>query len=375
MSLFIGLMSGTSADGMDAALVECLPDQPARLIHAIGLDYEPAFSSQLRELAITAQASVEELALLDRAIAKISVQAVNQLLAEAGKRPTDICAIGSHGHTLRHKALRQQKLEEGFSWQVGDPSWIAEHSGICCIADFRRRDIAAGGQGAPLVPAFHQECLSDSASPRMVLNIGGIANLTVLGEQLAGFDCGPGNALMDEWCQLQWQQPQDFNGERAATGAVIPALLEQWQQQGEIHTYLQQPPPKSTGRELFNLDHLAINAGNHHEGHYHPEDVLATLSQLTANTIANAVRRFGHADGEILVCGGGVHNPDLMQRIRAALPGHTIDSSAVAGIDPDWMEAMAFAWLAYRTLNQLPGNAPQVTGAQGFRILGGIYPA
>lgn len=370
MSLFIGLMSGTSADGMDAALVRFETGKAPELIHACGLTYEQAFSQQLRQLAITTEASVEELALLDRKIAKLSVKAIRQLLAEANVDASAVSAIGSHGHTLRHKALRSRRLADGFSWQVGDPSWIAEHTGICCIADFRRRDIAAGGQGAPLVPAFHQACLGASDAPRMVLNIGGIANLTVLGEQLSGFDCGPGNALMDEWCCLQWQESQDSNGERAAKGKVIPELLTQWQSQGEIFSYLQQPPPKSTGRELFNLQALGDQLDS-----YDAHDVLATLSQYTADTIADAVERFGHSAGEILVCGGGVHNPDLMQRIQTALPHHQIRSTASAGIHPDWLEAMAFAWLAHQTLNHLPGNAPQVTGADGLRILGGIYPA
>lgn len=370
MSLFIGLMSGTSADGMDAALVQFENSKAPKLVHACGLEYEPKFSQQLRQLAITAEASVEELALLDRKIAKLSVKAIRQLLAEAQIDANTVCAIGSHGHTLRHKALRSRRLADGFSWQVGDPSWIAEHTGICCIADFRRRDIAAGGQGAPLVPAFHQACLGTSAAPRMVLNIGGIANLTVLGEQLSGFDCGPGNALMDEWCSLQWQEAQDSNGARAAQGEIIPELLARWQTQGEIFTYLQQPPPKSTGRELFNLQALGDQLN-----HYNAHDVLATLSQYSSNSIADAVVRFGHATGEILVCGGGVHNPDLMQRIQTALPNHQIHSTTNAGIHPDWLEAMAFAWLAHQTLNHLPGNAPQVTGADGLRILGGIYPA
>ena len=370
MSLFIGLMSGTSADGMDAALVRFETGKAPELVHACGLAYEQAFSQQLRQLAITTEASVEELALLDRKIAKLSVKAVRQLLTEANVDASTVSAIGSHGHTLRHKALRSRRLADAFSWQVGDPSWIAEHTGICCIADFRRRDIAAGGQGAPLVPAFHQACLGASDAPRMVLNIGGIANLTVLGDQLSGFDCGPGNALMDEWCCLQWQESQDCNGERAATGKVITELLTQWQNVDEICSYLQQPPPKSTGRELFNLEALGDQLNN-----YDAHDVLATLSQYSVDAIASAVERYGHCAGEILVCGGGVHNPDLMQRIQAALPHHRIHSTASAGIHPDWLEAMAFAWLAHQTLNHLPGNAPQVSGADDLRILGGIYPA
>lgn len=369
MSLFIGLMSGTSADGMDAALVRFNNDQKPELIHALCLPYDSEYSQQLRELAIIEHASVEQLALLDRKIARLSVKAIKQLLTESGIHSDQIRAIGSHGHTLRHKALRNRRLADGFSWQVGDPSWIAEHSGITCIADFRRRDIAAGGQGAPLVPAFHQACLTGSELPRMVLNIGGIANLTVLGEQLSGFDCGPGNALMDEWCNQQWQQALDANGDRASRGTVIAPLLQQWLAQSNIQLYLQQPPPKSTGRELFNLHQLGDLEA------YKAEDILATLSQFTAETIAAAVTHHGHSHGEILLCGGGIHNQNLLQRIQQALPDHQLKSTADYGIHPDWLEAIAFAWLAKQTLNHLPGNAPGVTGAKGERILGGIYPA
>lgn len=369
MSLFIGLMSGTSADGMDAALVRFNQEQKTELIHALCLPYDSDYSQQLRELAIIEHASVEQLALLDRKIARLSVKAIKQLLKESNTQASDVCAIGSHGHTLRHKALRNRRLADGFSWQVGDPSWIAEHSGITCIADFRRRDIAAGGQGAPLVPAFHQACLTDSGAARMVLNIGGIANLTVLGDQLSGFDCGPGNALMDEWCNLQWQQALDANGERASQGNVIEPLLQEWLSQSNIQLYLQQPPPKSTGRELFNLHQLG-DLETHKA-----EDILATLSQFTAATVAAAVNQHGHNSGEILLCGGGIHNENLLSRIQQALPNHTLKSTADYGIHPDWLEAIAFAWLAKQTLNHLPGNAPGVTGAKAERILGGIYPA
>lgn len=358
MTLFIGLMSGTSADGMDAALIEF--GQHLRLLDAICLPYTDELRHTLRHMAIAPDARINQIAQLDRQIASLSVTAVQTLLQRNDFTPAMIAAIGSHGHTLRHKSQ-----PDGFSWQIGDPSWIAEHTGITCIADFRRRDIAAGGQGAPLVPAFHQAIFPAGS---MVLNIGGIANMSILPQQdghLIGFDTGPGNALMDEWCQQNLNCTCDKGGQLAAHGKVLQHRLSEWLKQ----PYFRRQPPKSTGRELFRLDHfgdLSIDD---------PLDVLTTLTELTARSIADAVSHHGHRHGELLVCGGGVHNTFLMQRLQLLLPAHTVRSTAAYGIDPDWVEAMAFAWLAARTLRQLPGNAPDVTGAVGERILGGIYPA
>ena len=360
MSLFIGLMSGTSADGMDAALVDF--SDGVRLIDAINLPYSDVFRQQLRDLAIATSARVRDLALLDRHIAEQSVAAINELLQRNALSCEDVTAVGSHGHTLRHKSQ-----PDGFSWQVGDPSWIAEHTGITCIADFRRRDIAAGGQGAPLVPAFHQHCLT-SDGQRMVLNIGGIANLTVLpfgSQPLIGFDTGPGNALMDEWCQQELGCPCDMGGQLAAHGEVVEDLLPEWL----AHPFFDIAPPRSTGRELFNLQLLGDLS------QHSPEDVLATLAEFSARSISQAITSYGYLTGELLICGGGLHNAHLLRRLQALLPALDIKSSARAGIDPDWLEAMAFAWLAWRTSQHLSGNAPAVTGAQGERILGGIYPA
>lgn len=360
MSLYIGLMSGTSADGMDAALVDF--SHGIRLVDALCIPYSDTFRQHLREMALTRDARVRDIAVLDRSIAAFSVDAVKQLLSRNSLQPGAVSAIGSHGHTLRHKSQ-----PDGFSWQVGDPSWIAEHTGITCIADFRRRDIAAGGQGAPLVPAFHKHALA-STEPRMVLNIGGIANLTVLpaaGRTLTGFDTGPGNALMDEWCQRFLNCSCDKGGHLAALGEVRENLLQEWLQ----HPYFSQSIPKSTGRELFNLDQYGdLSLENN-------EDVLATLCELTVRSIVKAIRDHGHAAGELLVCGGGLHNDHLLKRLRQNLPQHDVKSTASAGVDPDWLEAMAFAWLAWRTQQHLAGNAPEVTGAAGERILGGIYPA
>lgn len=357
MELFIGLMSGTSADGMDAALVK-IDGQRIALVDALCVPYHTEFRQQLRTAALAETLPVSELIQLDRAIAEQGVQATTALLQRNALDAAQIRAIGSHGHTLRH-----QPQPAGFSLQIGDPSWLAEHTGITCVADFRRRDIAAGGQGAPLVPAFHAAFLP---KPCMVLNLGGLANLSVLGDnQVLGFDTGPANALLDEYCQTQLGQAQDNEGKMASSGKVNEAFLNTWLQQ----PYFDLPPPKSTGRELFcnaNFSELAALS---------PADALCTLTELSARSIALAVSRFGLPDAELLVCGGGIHNHFLMQRIQAALPTTLINSSMRYGIDPDWLEAMAFAWFASRSLNQLSSNLPAVTGAQGERILGGIFYA
>ena len=358
MSLYIGLMSGTSADGMDAALIEY--NGHPRLLDAICNRYDDDFRQRLRSIAISADARIHDLMQLDREIARHAVLATNALLQRNGLTPSAVTAIGSHGHTLRHKAQ-----PDGYSWQIGDPSWIAEHTGISCVADFRRRDVAAGGQGAPLVPAFHAACFPAGS---MVLNIGGIANLSVIpeaGAQLLGFDTGPGNALMDEWCQRQLNCPCDAGGQLAFHGQVLTDRLQQWLELPYFH----QVPPKSTGRELFRLDYFGDLSLED------PLDVLTTLTEFTVLSIADAIRRFGHSRGELLVCGGGVHNRYLLERLQQVLPGLSIRTTATYGVDPDWLEAMAFAWLAAKTLNKQAGNAPAVTGALGERILGGIYPA
>lgn len=358
MSLFIGLMSGTSADGMDVALVEI--DSKVSLIDALCWPYPKALQAKLRKLALAESALIHEIADTERALAKISVDAVLKLLAKNKLSANDISAIGSHGHTLRH-----QPQPNGFSWQIDDPSWIAEHTGIRCIADFRRRDIAAGGQGAPLVPAFHAHCFPENS---MILNIGGIANLTLLAADnlpVQGFDTGPGNALIDEWCQRHFDCAYDKNGALAGQGQVIQPLLTQW-----LNTpYFQQRPPKSTGRELFQLKSLG-NLDAHST-----IDVLTTLTELTARSICQAVTAFASGQSAMYVCGGGVHNEYLMQRLQQLMPTFVVTSTADCGVNPDWLEAMAFAWLAQRTLNNANGNMPSATGASGERVLGAIYPA
>ena len=359
MSLYIGLMSGTSTDGMDAAIVEFGDTQP-KLLAACGCAYSDQERSELRQAALADSLPLDAIMQLDRMIAVRSVEAIQQVLDQASLSAADIAAIGSHGHTLRHRSA-----PAGYSWQIGDPSWIAEHAGITCVADFRRRDIAASGEGAPLMPAFHQAVLSTD-QPGMVLNLGGIGNLTVLKQPAAlGFDTGPGNALMDDYCQRHLGRPCDHNGDLARQGQINSRLLNAWLRD----PYFQQPAPKSTGREHFNLNRFTPDDALSHS------DMLATFAELTAASVGLAIEQYGHSSGKLLVCGGGVHNNDLMQRIQARLPRHTVDSTADVGIDPDWMEAMGFAWLAYQTLQKRPGNLPAVTGARGARILGGIFLA
>ncbi|ASP38232.1 anhydro-N-acetylmuramic acid kinase [Bacterioplanes sanyensis] len=357
MTLYIGLMSGTSADGLDAALVEFGPTPRLRASYA--LKYPAELQRQLRQLATSDTVAVASLLDVQHTLAELSVTAVQQLLHSADLPASAVRAIGSHGHTLHHRPQPNCA-----SWQLDNPSWLAEHTGITCVADFRRRDIAAGGQGAPLVPAFHRQMLANERG--MVLNIGGIANLSMLNhDDVSGFDCGPGNALLDEYCQQQHLGACDQNGQRASQGKVNQALLEQWLQD----PYFTTPPPRSTGREHFNLQRFAVPVGMHHN------DALATLQQLTVNSIRMAVQHYGLSSAPIWVCGGGAHNQAMMAALQQALPHHAVASTADIGIDPDWVEAMAFAWLAKQALEGQCGNIASVTGAAGGRILGGIYPA
>lgn len=366
---FIGLMSGTSADGMDAALVSVSENGQLKSEAAVFIPYEETNSRALRTAATSPSLDWNEYAYLDQLITDASIRVVNQLLAESKVAPSSITAIGSHGHTIRHIPPSEASSHSGrraTSYQIGDPNRIAEETGITCIADFRRRDMAAGGEGAPLVPAFHQVCFGQNTVPTMVLNLGGIANLSVLGDFVIGFDTGPGNCLMDEYCRTYLNASCDKGGELAGSGIIDQVLLNQLLE----NPYFELQPPKSTGRELFSLQNIQLeNAGNMEH-----RDILATLTELTSLSITRAIEHFGHESGELLVCGGGVHNHHLMKRLEQLLPSHRVMSTADRGINPDWMEAVAFAWLAQQTIDGLPGNLTEVTGAKGKRVLGGIYP-
>ncbi len=368
----IGLMSGTSLDGVDGVLVD-FAEGTQVLWHA-SRGFDAALRAEL--LALNTPDGRDELhraALAANALARSYAEVVRELLQATGMAPAQIAAIGAHGQTVRH---RPQMFDgTGYTLQLNSPALLAELSGVAVVADLRSRDVAAGGQGAPLVPAFHQGVFGRPGETVLVLNIGGIANLSVLAGDgtVLGFDCGPGNALMDGWCQTHTGQPYDDGGQWAATGQVLPALLDRLL----AEPFLQQPPPKSTGRDLFHADWLAghLSASATSPADARPADVQATLTEFTARACAGAVQRFGRGGGELLVCGGGAFNTQLMQRIAALLPGVAVDTTAARGLPPQQVEAAAFAWLARQALLGLPGNLPAVTGARGPRILGAIHPA
>jgi anhydro-N-acetylmuramic acid kinase len=366
---FLGLISGTSADGIDAALLRVEPR--LEVVAARTSAYPAAVRERVIALA-TSRASIalDDYGRLDVEIGECFAAAALALLREAGIDPAQVDAIGSHGQTVCHRPGGAHP----FTLQIGDASVIAEHTGILTVADFRRADVAAGGQGAPLLPALHAAVFADAAIPRAILNLGGIANLSVLGDghDVLGFDTGPANCLLDAWAARHLGSARDEGGAWARSGHVDADLLAHWL--GEA--YFAAPPPKSTGREVFNLDWLdarLLTAAA-------PADVQATLLRLSARTIADAVRRYGRGAREVYACGGGVHNSALMDALRsefAALgPGPSalaFDTTAALGLDPDFVEAAGFAWLAHARLAGEPGNLPSVTGARGPRVLGGVY--
>jgi anhydro-N-acetylmuramic acid kinase len=364
--LFLGMISGTSVDGIDAALVQFNDHAAPRLLRARTFPLPAA----LRELVLRvsqadARVELDEFGELDTRIGQAFAAAAQALLEEAGVDAAQVRAIGSHGQTLRHRPSG----EAPFTLQVGDANVIAERTGIDTVADFRRRDVAAGGQGAPLVPAFHAATLADAAEDRAVLNIGGIANLTLLpvGKAVRGFDTGPGNGLMDAWCLRHRGQPFDRAGAFAATGRCDELLLARLL----AEPWLSLPPPKSTGRDLFHLSWLEARLGH---AALTPADVQATLARFTARTVADALRAEMPGCARVLVCGGGVHNPVLLRELSAVLPGVVVESTAEQGLDPDFVEAMAFAWLAREFVARRAGNLASVTGARGARVLGALYP-
>jgi anhydro-N-acetylmuramic acid kinase len=365
--LFIGLMSGTSMDGIDAVLVRF----PEHGVELLGKHYQPwgaALQARLRELAAPGAEEIERLGRLDGEVADAFADAALALLKKSGTRPEQVAAIGSHGQTIRHRPTATPP----FSLQIGDPNRIAQRTGITTIADFRRRDLAAGGEGAPLVPAFHQGLFRSADEYRVVLNLGGIANLTLLpGEPdglVRGFDCGPGNTLLDHWCRRHLRQAYDRDGAWGARGKVVVALLQRLL----ADPYLERSPPKSTGPEYFSPAWLEQRLGEFPP--LPPEDVQATLCALTAEVIVNAIQRYAAPCTRVLACGGGVHNKELMRCLGAALGGRKLETTATYGLPPEAVEATAFAWLARQTLLGLAGNLPAVTGAREAVVLGGIHP-
>jgi len=367
--LFIGLISGTSLDGIDAALVEFKADNQPRLLHAFAYPWPPALEEELRALSQPGGNEIERLGVADAWAGDILAAAANSLCDQANVAPERITAIGSHGQTVRHGP----GASHPYTLQIGDPSRIAELTGITTVADFRRRDMAAGGQGAPLVPAFHAAVFRHPAQSRVVLNIGGIANVTILppeGEaQVSGFDTGPGNRLLDDWIRRHRGLSLDASGAWAASGRVDPSLLETLL----TDPYFDKPPPKSTGTEYFNLQWAAARARDIDS--HDPVDVQASFAELTALTVTEAIQVHAKDAKRVLVCGGGSHNTHLMDRLAALMPALGIESTTSHGVDADWVEAMAFAWLARETLSGRPGNLPEVTGARSLRVLGAIYHA
>lgn len=362
-SFYIGVMSGSSLDGIDIALLE--QDDRPRLLATHYIPMPEDLYAELLGLCSTGDDELTRAALAEQRWVRLVAQGVLALLEEQNMVAGQIRAIGSHGQTIRHEPAR------GFSIQIGNPALLAELTEITVVSDFRRRDIAAGGQGAPLVPAFHEAVFDDNKDQRAVLNVGGFSNLSLIESDcpVSGFDCGPGNVLLDAWIQAQRNLPFDRNGDWAASGQVNQALLEKLLSDGFFLTR----GPKSTGREVFNLGWL-----NRHLAQLPalaPEDVQATLLELTALSITESLRSAQTGTKELLVCGGGAHNAALMARMAELLPDTAVSSTAKFGVDPDWVEAMAFAWLAHCCLEGVPANRPTVTGARGLRVLGAIYPA
>ncbi|CAN7605634.1 anhydro-N-acetylmuramic acid kinase [Variovorax paradoxus] len=371
--LFIGLMSGTSIDGVDGVLADFADGRIAVRAYATA-PFPAALRAELMALNTPGDNELHRAALAGNGLARIYAGVASQLLADSGTPASQVAALGAHGQTVRHRPTEFDGV--GYTLQINNPSLLAELTGIDVVADFRSRDLAAGGQGAPLVPAFHRALFARAGQPVAVLNIGGISNLSLLpaadapGEPaVLGFDCGPGNALMDHWSQLHTGQPFDRGGQWAASGQVLPGLLARLQ----ADPYFAKAPPKSTGRDLFNPAWLSTCLGPATGAA--PADVQATLTEFTASVCAADVLRYGSDSKLLIVCGGGALNDHLIERLRAHLPGVEVAASTAHGLPPLQVEAAAFAWLARSTLRREAGNLASVTGARGGRVLGAIYPA
>ncbi len=374
---FIGLMSGTSLDGADGVLVDLSPGT-LRVVAAATEPFDDSFRAELLALNTQTHNELHRAARAGNHLAAVYARVVHQLLdiaAGQGISAEKIEAIGAHGQTVRHLPQRtsMEVSDAGYTIQLNNPSLLAELTGIAVVADFRSRDVAAGGQGAPLVPAFHQSVFGRTNCAVTVLNLGGIANLSVLPAvgkgDILGFDCGPGNVLMDAWCQRHTGLPYDRGGAWGASGKLLPALLASLLEE----PYLSAPPPKSTGRDLFSLTWLAEKLAPFSAER--PEDIQNTLTELTASACISAVKHYGKNSTELVVCGGGAFNTHLMERLQVGLPSLQVLPSDAHGLPPLQVEAAAFAWLARQAVSRQPGNLASVTGAAGPRVLGAIYPA
>jgi anhydro-N-acetylmuramic acid kinase len=363
MGIYLGLISGTSMDAIDAALVD-FDVAPLSILATSATPFEPELKRRISALIDQAdQVALDAVGQIDVELGVAFAQAALALMRSAGINAERVTAIGSHGQTLRHRP----DLGVPFTWQIGDPNTLAEMTGVSVVADFRRRDVAAGGQGAPLLPVFHDQVFRSDDEDRVIANLGGIANVTILSRDssVTGFDTGPANRLLDAWIAQHLGKDFDAEGAWAASGRVDETLLNELLDE----PYLRLAPPKSTGRELFNLPWLENKLGLFSRP---PRDVQATLQQFTARTLAAAVRQ--HAPGAALyVCGGGARNLGLLNAIAALIAPNPVASTCALGLDPDFVEAVAFAWFAKRTLEGLTSSAGSVTGAKGARILGGVY--
>ncbi len=365
-TLYIGVMSGTSIDGVDAVLADF--SNGVQVIGHQALPFDPFLRETFFQLNQSGPDELHRAALSANALAKLYAQAVQQLLVQTGVAAPEVVAIGAHGQTVRHQPGQYDGT--GYTWQINNPSLLAELTGIRVVADFRSRDLAAGGQGAPLVPAFHHHLFASLGHSVAVLNIGGISNVSLLSpHEVRGFDCGPGNVLLDHWCQRHTGQAFDLDGAWAATGQVHAPLLAHLM----CEPFLQQAPPKSTGRDLFHGEWLNMRLQGFDT--LAAADVQATLTAFTAQVCVNDIQRHAPDTAQLLVCGGGAYNRHLMHRLQQGLPAVTVSTTDAVGLPPLQVEAAAFAWLAQQTCMNLPGNLPAVTGAAGPRVLGGIYPA
>jgi anhydro-N-acetylmuramic acid kinase len=376
---YIGLMSGTSLDGVDGVLVSFAEDETMQVVASSAEPFTASFKAELLALNSPGQNELHRAAVAANQLVAVYARVVQSLLAQTARGVSDskVRAIGAHGQTVRHQPGAAVDVPcDRYTWQLNNPSLLAELTGIDVVADFRSRDVAAGGQGAPLVPAFHQSRFASRDNTVLVLNVGGIANLSVLPSRdaganapVVGFDCGPGNALMDAWCQQHTNQPYDAGGTWASSGQLLPALLASLLDE----PYFSAPLPKSTGRDLFSQAWLAHKLAPFN--HAAPADVQNTLTEFTALTCIDSLKPYQRDAKELIVCGGGAFNLHLMARLQAEAPSLRVVTSAAHGLPALQVEAAAFAWLARQTMHRLPGNLASVTGAAGPRVLGGIYPA
>jgi anhydro-N-acetylmuramic acid kinase len=373
-TLYVGLMSGTSMDGVDAVLVDFSRPKPL-VAGYLSAQLAPDLRAELFALNSPGHNELHRAALAANALASNYAQVVNDLLAQCGVAREDVAAIGAHGQTLRHRPGEFDGA--GYTLQLNNPALLAELTGVDVVADFRSRDLAAGGQGAPLVPAFHQAMFGRAGQAVAVLNIGGISNISLLDgaggeDNIIGFDCGPGNVLLDLWCQRHTGQAFDKDGAWGASGRVIPSLLAAMC----TEPYFAKAPPKSTGRDLFHAAWLDAHLSAH--APLQAQDVQATLAELTVSRCIDCVTRYEKSSNlkpvQVLVCGGGAYNQLLMRRLQALLPHTPVQSTEAEGLAPLQVEAAAFAWLARQCIERQPGNLASVTGARGARVLGAVYP-